>query len=814
MTRVLHDLRYALRGLRQNRGFTLVAILSLALGIGANTTIFTLIRALFLREFPVRNSESLVAMFTVDSRTPNRQLTSYPNYRDLRDRNTVFSSLLLYVPVTITLTGRGDPQLLMAQLVTGNYFDTLGVHPTPGRGFLPEEDPDTNGPAVAVISYALWHRLYAGDPHITGRTIELNGRPFAIVGVAPKGFSGLNQLYGADVFVPVSTYSFSFPVPAMVPARRIGLFSAVGRLKPGIGRPQAEAALQPLAQELERQFPRENQGRRVQLTSIAEAAINDRTRPVILRAGTLLMAISGLVLLVGCGNVANLVLARAASRTKEIALRLAVGASRTRLIQQLLIESLLLSALGGLAGLLMARWARDLLWAIRGPNLKHASFELQLDWAVLGFNFAVSALMGLLFGLAPALRATRVNLVDDLKERTASLSGGLRGAGAARSVLVVAQVSMALVTLIGAGLFLHSLRDAGRIDPGFDHAHLGIVVYNVNDQGYNQARGMDYHQRALERAAAVPGVVSATISRDAPMLVSNRRGIRLDGRDSPDTPPRLILTAAVWPGYLRTIGIPLLRGRDFSQLDSPSSPRVAILNETAATTLWPGEDPIGKRITFPNDNTSVEVVGISRTVNYMNLGEEPQPLLYLSLRQYYFPTAVIYVRTAGEPERIVAAVKRELQPLDRNLMLQAESFDVTIRELLWSQRLSAALLTVFGMLALLLSVVGIYGVISYSVRQRHRELGVRMALGATPREVQYLVLGEGVRLITFGVIVGSILSLALAGSVESMLFLKSSRDMFTFTLVPAILTVVGVAACWLPARRSSRTDPSVALREE
>jgi predicted permease len=810
----LQDLRYALRGLNRNRGFALIATLSLALGIGANTTIFTLIRAIFLREFPVRDPATLAAVFTVDQRHPGLLQTSYPNYRDLRERNTVFASVLLYIPVTITLTGRGDPQLLMAQMVTGNYFHTLGVRPFPGRGFLPEEDPGNNGPAVAVISHALWQRLYGGDPRVTSRTIELNGRPFAIVGVAPKGFNGLNQLFGGDVFVPMSTYQYTFPVPVLFSARRSMMFAAVGRLKPGIGRPQADAALQNLARDLERQYPRENQGHCFKLTSIAEAAMNERTRPVVSRAGTLLMVISGLVLLVGCGNVANLLLARAAGRTREIALRLALGASRGRLVRQLVTESLVLAVLGGLAGLLIARWARDLLWAMRGPSFEHASFELQLDWAVLGFNLAVSLLTGLMFGLTPALRATRVDLVDYLKERTGSLSGGLRGVGATRSALVVAQVSLALVTLIGAVLFLRSLRDARRIDVGFEHEHLAIVAYNVNNLGYNQARGFDYHQRALERAAAVPGVLAATLARDIPLHVASQRAVRLDDRDAADAPTRPTLTSVVWPGYFRALGIPLLRGRDFSTLDGPSSPRVAIVNETAAAAFWPGEDPIGKRISFATDNAPVEVVGLARTVNYQGLGEAPQPLLYLSLRQYYFPTVTLYVRSAGDPAPVITAVKYELQPLERNLMLQAETFDVSIHDLLWSQRLSAALLAVFGMLALLLAVVGIYGVISYSVRQRRREMAIRMALGAAPSDVQNLVLREGVRLIAFGVIAGSVLSLALAGSVESMVFLKSPRDLFTFTLVPALLALVGILACWVPARKSSRTDPSVALREE
>jgi predicted permease len=753
-------------------------------------------------------------MFSTDPRNPGLLLNSYPNYCDYRDHNAVFSGLVLYAVSAISLSGRGEPQLLMAQLVSGNYFDVLGVQPVVGRGFRPEEDVAPRGSSVAVISHALWMRLYAGDPRITSRTIELNGRPYSIVGVAPKGFAGLNQLWGADVFLPFSTYPVTFPLPSQVLSRRALMFAVAGRLKPGVGVAQAEAGLQGLAQELEHEFPRENHGLRVKLTSLAEASMSSRTRPVVSRAGTLLMIVSSLVLLIGCGNVANLLLARAAGRHKEIALRMAVGASRARIVRQLLTESLLLAVLGGAAGLLVARWARDLLWSMRGPTFTYAAFQLDLDLTVLLFNMAAAVVTGLLFGLAPALRATRCDLATDLKERAGSGASGIRGVGTMRSMLVVSQVTLALVALVGASLFVRSLRDAGQIDPGFDAAHLATISYNVNDQAYNEARGRDYHQRALERAATVPGVAAATLSLDFPFHVSRQRAVLLAGQDSADAHGRPTLTTVVWPGYFQAVGIPLLRGRDFTALDTKTAPRVVIVNDTAAAAFWPGENPIGKRISFEGEGLPVEVVGVARTANYQNLGEPPQALVYLSLVQYYFPTAVLYVRTNGDPAAVIATVRRALQPLDRNLLVQAESLDVSIRNLLWSQRLSAALLSVFGGLALLLSVIGIYGVIAYSVRQRRREMGIRMALGATPTDVQFIVLGEGVRLITIGVIAGCIISLAVAGSVESMLFLRRSRDVFTFTLVPATLTLVGVLACWAPAVRSSHSDPSIALRDE
>ena len=522
--------RYGLRGLTKNRGFALAAVFSLALGIGANTTIFTLLNAIFLRPLPVRDPANLVALFTTDPRIPGQLLCSYPNYQDYRDHNTVFSSLLLYSALTVNLTGRGDPQLLMGQLVTANYFTTLGVNPVLGRGFREEEDLPGASP-VAVISDGLWKRLFDGSPDVTRRTLEISGHPYNIVGVAPAGFHGLSQLYGADVFLPFSGFSRVYPNPGSLAQRRALLFAAVGRLKPGVGIRQAESAMQSLAQDLERQYPRENQGRRVSLTTVAEAALNARTRPVVSQAGAVLMTIAALVLLIACANVANLLLARATGRHKEIAIRLAMGASRWRLIRQLLTESVLLAIAGGGGGLVLAGWARDVLWALRPPVFNHAGFRLELDSQVLLFTAGISIATGVLFGLTPALRATRANLATDLKER-ASAPAGFHRMWHPRAVLVMAQVAFSLVALIGAGLFARSLRSAGQIDPGFDAAHLGIVVYNVTDQAYNEGRGREFHERAGEKAAAVHGVISAALARDTPFRVASSRTVLLQGQDN------------------------------------------------------------------------------------------------------------------------------------------------------------------------------------------------------------------------------------------------------------------------------------------
>lgn len=809
----LDDLRYGLRGLTKNRGFALAAVLSLAFGIGANTTIFTLLNAILLRPLPVRDPAHLAAVFHTDPRIPGRLLCSYPNYRDYRDHNTVFSALLLYSVLTVNLTGRGDPQLLMGQLVSANYFATLGVDPVVGRGFRAEEDVPGASPVV-VISHGLWMRLFGGNRDLTGRTIEISGHPYGIIGVAPAGFQGLNQMSGADVFLPFSVYPRVYPTPGQVAQRRALLFSAVGRLKSGVSVRQAESALQSLAQELERQYPRENQGRRVSLTTVTEAALNARTRPVVSQAGVVLMTMSALVLLIACANVANLLLARATGRHREIAIRLAMGASRGRLIRQLLTESVLLAIAGGAAGLVLARWARDLLWSLRPPMFNHAGFRLELDSDVLLFTGAVSLATGVLFGLVPAFRATKTDLATDLKER-ASAPAGLRYVWNPRAVLVMAQMAFSLVALIGAGLFARSLRSAGQTDPGFDAGHLGIVAYNVTDQAYNEGRGREYHLRVVERAASVHGVISAALSRDTPFRVGSTRTVLLPGEENTATGQgRSTLTSVVSPGYFQTMGIALLRGRDFRAADTKTTPRVAIVNESVAAAYWPGQNAAGQRISFAGEGLPVEVIGIVKTANYQAIAEVPQPLVYLSLGQYYFPTAVLYVRTAGDPEAVMGAVRREVQALDGNLLLQAESLETSIRELLWAQRLSAGLLAVFGALALLLATIGIYGVISYSVRQRTREIGVRLALGATVGDVHRMILREGVRLVGIGVAAGCGVSLAAAGSVGSMLFLKNPRDVLTFTLVPAILAAVGVIACWIPAIRATNIDPAVALRDE
>jgi predicted permease len=805
---IFADLRYGLKALAKNRFVTAVAVLSLAFGIGANIAVFTLLTAILHHPIPVHEPARLAAFYTQESSGRGFPLCSYPNFQDYRDRNSVFSSLLLYNVQSATMDGR----LVVVHLVSGNYFQALGVAPVSGRAFLPQEDGAPGSAGVVVISHNLWSQQFAHDPLITSRTLQLNGRAFQVIGVAPPGFTGLQQMAAADIWAPLSMFPAIHPMPGLVRQRRALLFTAVGRLKPGVSRGQAEAGLDTVSQELQRAYPQDNRGRRIRLMSLDESALPARVRTVVSNAGSVVAIISALVLLIACANLANLLLARAAERNKEITLRLALGASRWRLVRQLLAESLLLSSLGSAVGLAFAALMRNLLWSMRPPMFKHAGFYPAIDGRVLLFTAAAAIVTGLLFGLAPALRATRADLNQDLKERTGK--AGSPGRWRQRSVLVAGQMAFSVIALVGAGLFVRSIVFAGQLDTGFAASELGTVTFDLADQSSGEARGREYHRRVLEVARATPGVSAAALSKDSPFVVSSARHLLVDGRDNSADTGQAILTSVVSPGYLQTVGIPLLHGRDFADFDVPAAPRVAIVNDSAAERFWPAESAIGKRIRFAGDPAPVEVVGVARTANYRSVGEPPQPLVYLSLTQFYFGGATVYLRTRGNPAAVAADVAHAMQPIDRRFYLQPGSVAAELHESLWPQRLSAILLAAFGMLAVALAVIGIYGVIAYSVHQRVREIGVRMALGATHGSVQRMLLRQAFRWVGIGVASG--LSLALIGGrwVESLLFVVRPADPITFTVAPLFLALVALVACWIPARRATRIDPATALRDE
>jgi predicted permease len=818
----LQDLRFAARLLVKSPGFTAVAVLSLALGIGANTTIFTLVNAVLLRPLPMEDSGRLVAVFTTDERNRgsffNYMQTSRLNFEDYRKANDVFTGLVAYNGVPVAFSGKGEPEQIIGEMVTGDFFSLLGVRPALGRGFLPDEDRVPGASLVTVLSYNFWQRRLGGDPAVVGQTITLNGHAFTVVGVAPKGFKGANAIFAPALWVPIMTHpqlATGFLAEGM-DSRRALLFGMAGRLKPGVTLAQAEAKLKTIAGQLAREYPDDDGGRSVALLPLAQATINPAFRENMVSAAGLLLTVVGLVLLIACANVANLLLARASVRQREVAIRLSLGASRGRLVQQLLTEGLLLALVAAFFGMLIAYWAQGLLWSQRPPGLAADAIDLTPDWRVLAFTLAVSVVTALVFGLAPAFTASRPNIVSELKQRGGPAIGGNRPFNL-RSLLVAGQVALSLVALVGAGLFVKSLGNAQRIDPGFDHEKLAVLTVDLGAQGYGEERARDFQRRMLERAAALPGVERATLASEIPLFAGGfMRTVFPEGVDSSDRKNgKLVQLNTVEPGYFETMGITLKRGRDFAASDHPHAPHVVVINETMARQFWPDQDALGKRFKFFGQDWWNEVVGIARDGKYNFLGENPQPHIYLSLTQVFEPAVSLHLRSSGDPATALGMARREVQELDRALPItNVFTFGEILRQSLWAPRMGASLLVVFGLLSLLLAVIGIYGVMSYSVNQRTRELGLRMALGADQGDVLKLVVRQGVTLAAFGIALGLALSFAGTRLVGNLLFDVTAHDPLIFVGIPLLLGVAALAASAQPAWRAARVDPTVALRIE
>ena len=616
---MLQDLRFAARMLAASPGFTAVAVLSLALGIGANSTIFTVVNAVLLHPLPVRDAGTLVSIFTTDERNPNAQFnllqTSRPNLEDYARQNSVFEAVAVQNGLPLAFAGTGEPEQVVGEIVSGNFFDVLGVTPVQGRGFLPEEDRVPGERLVTVLSHGFWQRRLGGDPAIVGRTVRLNGSAFTVVGVAPPGFKGANTLATPALWVPMMAH------PQVVTgflaenfdSRRALLFGAVGRLRPGVDVAQAEANLRAIAGQLAREYPNDNAGRSVSLLPLAQSTINPGFRRNMVRAGGLLMTVVGLVLLIACANVANLQLARAAAREREVAVRLSLGASRGRLVRQLLTEGLLLAALAGVLGLVLAYWAQGVLWSMRPPALPADAVDLTPGARVLGFTALVSVLTAVVFGLVPAWSASRPDLVAELKQRAGGSARGNRP-WSLRNVLVAGQVALSLVALVGAGLFVRSLARTQRIAPGFDHDRLAVLTVDLGAQGYDEPRARDFQRELLERARALPGVERATLASSIPLFQGGvLRTVFTEGSDTSDRRNgRFVQLNVVEPDYLRTMGIPLVRGRDLAETDHADAPRAVVVNETMARQFWPGKEALGQRFQFFGQAVWNEVVGVAR----------------------------------------------------------------------------------------------------------------------------------------------------------------------------------------------------------
>jgi predicted permease len=824
MSTLLRDVKHGARLIAKSPGFTVAAVLSLALGIGANTTIFTLINAVLLHPLPVNDPAELVSVFTTDERNTGGQLgflqLSPMNYRDLRDKNEVFSGMAAHVGLPLNITGgTGNPEQVFGEIVTGNYFGVLGAKPLVGRVFLPDEDKNPGEKLVCVLGYGEWQKRFGGDSSIVGRTISLNEQQFTVVGVMPKGFKGTNAIGAPALWVPYMTYpqtANGFFLELIRPDSRRGLaLNVTGRLKPGVTVPQAEANLKTIARQLEQEYPNENKGRSVTLVPLAQATINPGFRSNLVAAGGLLMTIVGLVLLIACANVANLLLARASARQREIALRLSLGASRGQLIRQLLTEGTMLAVMGGVAGLLLAFWAQGALWSFRPPFLQADAIDIQPDLRVLLFTLGIALTTGLLFGLAPAVQSSRPNLVTELKENP-SAPASSRRLFSLRNMLVATQIALSLVALIGAGLFLRSLQNAQRIRPGFDMDRIAVMSFDLGAQGYTEERGRQFQQRVLEQVAAVPGVESATLASTVPLFNGGfARTVFLEGQDASDRRSgRLVQISLAGSRYLETAGIPLLRGRTITDQDQPNTPSAVVINETMAKRFWPDEDAVGKRFKFFGQENFQQVVGIAKDSKYNFIGEEPTPFIYQPMTQVYSPQVSLFVRSAN-PTSVIGTVRGEVQQLNRNLPLTGVfTLSEIVDQSLWAPRMGAWLLAVFAGLSLVLAVIGIYGVMAYSVSQRTRELGIRMALGASRGDVVRLVVLQGLKLTIAGLLVGLAVSFAVTRLIVNMLFGVSPTDILTFSVVPAVLALAALGASYLPALRATRIDPLVALRAE
>lgn len=828
MHTLLNDIRYAFRMLIKNPGFSAIAILSLALGIGANTTIFSVVNAILLNPLPVKDISRVVELDTVDTKTRVTTANSaklgmsYMNFQDYARQTQLFSDMTcLAGPLPLTWSGGAEPRQLQGQLVSASYFDLLGLRPVAGRFFLPDEDTKPGGNNVAVLSYSLWSNKFGTNPNVIGQTITLNATPYTVIGVAPHGFKGTFTFLNAEeIWIPVSMY------PQVLAGffkdnfntRRFLAATVYGRLKDGVSLSSAEASLKTVAAGLESAFRTDNAGRSVALTPLAEAAVGVNQRDQLTLAGGVMMGVVGLVLMIACVNLANLLLAQAAGREKEIAVRAAMGASRGRVIQQLLTESMVLAFLSALAGLAIAYGGRTVLWSFRPPFIANSDLDLGFDSHVLLFTLSVALLTAVLIGVAPALKAASPNLTDVLKIGGRGNTVGF-ASNPFRSLLVVTEIALALVALVGAGLFVRSMQNAQRIDPGFEASRLFMFNFDLGALHYDEGRGQQFFRAAIERAQATPGVESVTIADAPPFIGGFARTVFPEGQNEASG-YRGTLTQLndVAPSYFQTLRIPLLSGREFTDSDRATTHPAAIASEAMAKHFWPNEPTekvVGKRFHFFGDPTLREIVGVVRNTVVNNIGEEPQPFAYLPLMQNYSPAATLLVRTSGRPEALISAVRSQVQSLDTNLALtNVQTIDELMSQGLWAPRMGAALLAVFGGLALVLAVIGVYGVLSYSVNQQTREIGIRVAMGAQTGRVLGLVVGQGMRLAAAGLILGLLVAFAAMRFLSSLLFGVSAHDPLTFGGVALILALAAVLACYIPARRATKVDPIIALRYE
>src|SRR5262245_60267976 len=810
------DLRYGARMLRRNPGFTLVAALTLGLGIGANTAIFSFVNSLFLRPMAVTNPERVMRLYAEDSRGRKFDVFSYPNYADLRDRSQTLQALAAHSYTDASVGLGAGAEDTAGEVVTGGYFNLLGVNAALGRTLLPEDDLTPGANPVAVISHAFWQSRLGADKNAVGRKLYINGHPFTVVGVMPEGFKGTYHAFGADFWAPLIMQDQVRPRGSSLDDRGWGWLGGTVRLKPGVTLAQAQAELDRLANQLRQEHPAEN--RDVTAFRLFPAsALPEEFRQGASGMLKFFMAVVGLVLLAACANIAGLLLSRMTKRQLEVAVRQSLGATRGRLIRQLLTESLLLAFSGAVAGLIFAVWFANGLMTITPPDFVNFSPAQRLDARVLAFTLAVAVVAGVLCGLFPALRASRSNLVTALKDGGLATSCG-RHRSRLQQAFVVAQVAVSLTLLVVAGLLLRSLQTAAAFDPGFKTDNLLLARFDLRRHGYSQEQGQAFCRQLIERLKSLPGARGVTFATVVPLGTGRESGgYRIPGHVPPNGARAFsIANNNVWPGYFATMGIPILRGRDFDARDAqPGAGPVAVINETMARRFWPNADAVGQSIQPGGKSPPMEIIGVARDIKYYSLAEEPQPYVYTSAAQLYTPYLTLSLRTAGDTKTLANALRKEIERLDPNVAIAKLTTFAELRQTpLFPSRAMAIVSSLFGLLALLLAGVGIYGITSYTVGQRTREIGLRVALGAERSDIFRLIVGQGVVTALIGVCVGLVAALALTRLLSSQLFGVSARDPLTFAAVALLLTFVAMMACYFPARRAAKVDPMVALRTE
>ena len=815
MNTPLQDVRYGLRMIAKAPGFTLIAIVALALGICANTTIFSFVNGVLLRPLiGVKEPERLVAVYTSDYSSGLYGGSSYPDYVDFRDQANSLEGLAAYEGTVMTLGSADGAERVTGAYVTGNFFHVLGVNAAVGRTLQPSDDSPSETQPIA-ISYGFWQRRFSQDPNVLGQTLKLNGRAFTVVGVTEASYRGLRLGVPPEFWLPMSADPSHDPN-----ARGNRGIQLVGRLKQGASTSQLQAELTTIAARLAQAYPESNMGTLERpneprpITVVQEARLEPEAKLSVRFVSILLMAAVGAVLLIACANVANLLMARASVRRREIAIRLALGAGRGRLIRQLLTESLLLATLAGAIGLLATKWTASVLPSFF-PQEDASGLDLTLDWRVLGFTLGVTLFTGLVFGLAPAVQATRSNLVGSLKDDTSSQGQQLRKF-ALRNVLVISQLGLSLVLLIVAALFVRSLREAVTFDPGFAAQNLLIASMEMRGTGLNRQQAQNFYDYAMERIGTLPGVESVTLTRTIPISGGGqRRGFRFEGYQPQPNEDTETNTNVVGRDYFRTMGIPILQGRDFNLQDREGSVRVVVVNEELARRYFSGQDPIGKRLYMGSENQILEIVGIARNARYRNLREQPLPFIYLPLAQEPQAGMTMMVRAQIDPAELLSTVRNEMRSLNKDIPVHSvQTMTERIGGQLAADRMIALLLSVFGGAAFLLASIGVYGVIGYSVAQRTREIGIRMALGAERIDIVKLVVRQGLWLVVIGAVIGLAISLAFTRVLKNLLFGISPTDPLTFAATVLFMMVVGLVASYLPARRATKVDPLVALRYE